>query len=143
MEGFVPRGRDVNAWNNRVWERSGHDLDRVFERDGVAYGAEIKNTLPYIDREELDIKLEMCAWLGLRPLFIMRASPKSYNYQIIRRGGYVMIFGAQLYPFGHDTLVERVRAELGLPVNSPRAIPGGTLQRFVAWHGKTAATHGL
>ena len=45
------------------------NLDRVFERDGIPYGAEIKNTLAYIDRGELHVKLRMCFYLGLRPLF--------------------------------------------------------------------------
>lgn len=82
MRGFMPAGKKVKEYNGKKWEKSGHDLDFVFKRDGVAYGCEIKNTLGYIEKEELEIKLEMCAYLGIKPLFIMRYSPKTYNRMI-------------------------------------------------------------
>jgi hypothetical protein len=118
------------------WEKSGHDLDFVFEKNGVAYGCEIKNTLGYIDKDELEIKLEMCEHLKVRPLFIMRWSPKTYNKMIIDKGGFAMIFGSQIYELSQAKLVERLRKELGLPVDCPKAIPDGILMRFVNWHEK-------
>jgi hypothetical protein len=118
------------------WEKSKHNLDFVFEKDGVAYGCEIKNMLGYIQKEELEIKLEMCEHLRLKPLFIMRASPKVYNKMIIDKGGFALIFGYQIYELSHARLVERLRAELGLPVDCPRAIPDGILERFSSWHSK-------
>src|SRR6266851_5101150 len=51
--GFMPKGRKVRAYGDREWTDSAHDLDRVFERDGIPYGAEIKNTLDYIPIREL------------------------------------------------------------------------------------------
>jgi hypothetical protein len=135
--GFMPTAANVRSYRGRTWTETGHDLDRVFERDGVAYGTEIKNTLPYISRRELITKLRMCRYLGLRPLFIVRASPKSYNYEIIRMGGYVLIFGFQLYPFGLVELAQRVRLELRLPVDCPTSIQDGTIQRFLNWHQRT------
>jgi len=42
----MPVARKVRTWNKKKWEKSGHDLDFVLERDGIAYGCEIKNTLP-------------------------------------------------------------------------------------------------
>ena len=45
--GFIPVARKVRGWNGRQWSESGHDLDRVYQRDGIDYGAEIKNTLKY------------------------------------------------------------------------------------------------
>ena len=55
--GFIPTGQKVRSNGGRNWEETGHDLDRVFERDGIGYGTEIKNTLKYIPREELTIKV--------------------------------------------------------------------------------------
>ena len=78
----------------------------------------------------------MCDCLGVKPLFIMRGSPQSYNYEIWRRGGYAMIYEAQIYPFGQTDLVRRIREVLGLPVDCPRAIPEGIIDRFERWHGK-------
>lgn len=113
---------------------TGHDLDRCFTRDGVHYGVEIKNTLPYIPREELTIKLQMCSFLGLRPLFIARMHPKSYIEEIRQHGGYGMVVKYQLYPHGASEFAARVRQRLQLPVDAPSAIASGTIQRFFNWH---------
>jgi hypothetical protein len=132
--GLVPAGRDVREYRGRRWTRTPHNLDRIFERDGVAYGVEIKNTLDYIPRDELRIKIVMCRELGLRPLFIMRSAPKNYMKNIIDAGGYGLIFGFQLYPFGQEAFAREVSAALGLPVDCPRRIAEGTVQRFLRWH---------
>jgi hypothetical protein len=76
--GFMPQGENVKTWEDRTWVDTGHDLDRVFMRDGIPYGAEIKNRLGYIRQEEFIAKLQMCAALGLTPLFIARMMPKTY-----------------------------------------------------------------
>jgi hypothetical protein len=134
LKGFVPVGKKVRSFRGVKWEKSGHDLDFVFMKDGVAYGCEIKNTLGYVDKDELLTKLDMCEHLGLKPLFIMRWSPKTYNKIIIDKGGFVLIFEAQIYEMSQARLVERLKAELGLPVDCPRAIPEGIIERFARWH---------
>ncbi len=75
--GFIPAARKVRSHGGREWLESGHDLDRVYQRDSIGYGTEIKNTLSYIDRAEMRVKVQMCSYLGLRPLFIVRMAPKS------------------------------------------------------------------
>lgn len=85
--GFRTVARDVKSFGGRDWVRTDHDLDRVVERNGIYYGEEIKNTLDYIPLEELDIKLEMCRVLKLRPLFVMRMAAKSYVFKIKEAGG--------------------------------------------------------
>ena len=134
LKGFVPKGKKVRSYGGVKWEKTGHDLDFVFEKDGVAYGCEIKNTLGYVDKDELLTKLEMCEHLRLKPLFIMRWSPKTYNKMIIDKGGFALIFGSQIYEMSQARLVERLKAELGLPVDWPRAIPDGIIERFARWH---------
>lgn len=134
--GFRRIARKVKEFNGNRWDKSGHDLDFIFERNGNCWGCEIKNTLGYIEKSEMEIKLEMCSLLGLRPLFIMRASAKTYNYEIIQSGGYVLIFGSQIYDVSQRELVERMRNELGLPVDCPTAIPSGIIDRFENWFNK-------
>jgi len=134
--GFSAKGQNTNEFHGKKWTETNHDLDFILERDGVVYGGEVKNTLSYIDEEELMIKLRMCDYLGVKPLFIMRGSPKSYNYEIWKWGGYAMIYEAQIYPFGQTELVKRIRDVLGLPVDCPRAIPEGIIDRFERWHNK-------
>jgi hypothetical protein len=120
--------KNVNSFGDRSWTRSNHDLDRLFSRDGINYGVEIKNTLSYIDKQEFDIKLQMCAHLGLRPLFIMRMAPKSYMNQLYQSGGFGLLFGKQLYPYGQEALARQVAQELSLPVDCIREVPEGHLR---------------
>ena len=135
--GFLPTARKVRTYAGRVWAATEHDLDRVFERDGVAYGAEIKNTLKYIPRDELTVKLRMCKYLGLRPLFIVRMAAKSYIHEVRLEGGFTLVFKFQLYPFGQKPFADTVREALRLPVDCPARIADGTVQRFLKWHLKT------
>ncbi len=136
LKGFMPTQKKVRSYGGRKWTKSGHDLDYVFEKDGVAYGCEIKNTLGYIEKDELVVKLEMCKQLGLRPLFIMRWAPKSYIKMVVDGGGFALLFGYQIYELSQAKLVAAIRRELGLPVDCPRAIPEGIINRFARWHGR-------
>jgi hypothetical protein len=135
--GFLPSARKVKAHGGKEWKETQHDLDRVFSRDGIAYGAEIKNTLKYIPRNELTVKIKMCQHLGLRPLFIVRAAPKSYINEVRLLGGFTLVFKYQLYPFGQKAFADQVRESLRLPVDSPARIADGTVQRFLKWHLRT------
>jgi hypothetical protein len=47
---FVLTGRETRTHEGRVWPASFHDLDFIFERDGIAYGVEVKNSLSYMDK---------------------------------------------------------------------------------------------
>ncbi len=137
-KGFLPHGQEVNKYSGKQWTETEHDLDFIIKKDNIAYGCEVKNRWDYIVRDELTIKLKMCEFLGIKPLFIMRHSPNTYNWEIIQRGGYAMIFETQIYPFGHKELVERIKEGLNLPVDCPRAIPEGIVKRFLKWHKRQA-----
>lgn len=133
---FVMKGRNTRKYREREWTETDHNLDFVFERDGLAYGVEVKNTLSYMDREEFSIKMALAEHLGIVPVFAARMLPKSWMNELIDRGGYGMILKYQLYPWGHADLAKRVAKELLLPVDSPRALAEGTMDRFTAWHRK-------
>lgn len=132
--GFMPVADTVRTWNGITWTESGHDLDRIFVRDGVHYGVEIKNRLGYIGQTELSIKLQMCQAMGLTPLFVARMMPRTYIHEVREAGGYSMIMKYQFYPVSHRALALRVKNELGLPVDCPRRLQDSTLQRFLKWH---------
>jgi hypothetical protein len=129
---LMPKGQAVTAFNGKTYSTTGHNLDRVFERDGIAYGAEIKNTLSYIDIREYRAKLQMCRVLGLKPLFIV--APKSYINETRLLGGYTLVFKYQLYPHGYKDFADAVRNRLGIPVDSPTRISDSIIQRFLTWH---------
>lgn len=133
---FVMRGRHANAYGSRTWESTAHDFDFIFERDSIAYGVEVKNTLGYMDYEELKVKLRMCGFLGIKPVFAARMLPKNWIKEVIDSGGFALIMKYQLYPLAHRELARRVSRELGLPVDTPKALAEGTMDRFVRWHEK-------
>jgi hypothetical protein len=128
-------GRDVRELEGRSWTQTEHNLDRAYELDGVRYGVEIKNTLKYIDDNELSIKLRICEVLGLRPLFVVRMMPKTWAWpRVIKGGGYVMMLGEQFYPVGSEEFAAAVREHLLLPVDCPRRLGGGPIDKFYRWH---------
>ena len=132
--GFMPKGMKVRAYGLAEWTETKHDLDRVFERDGIGYGTEIKNTLSYIEKGELELKVRLCKHLGLKPLFIVRMAPKSYVKYVAGEGGFTLIFKYQLYPFGQKGFADEVQARLLLPTDSPSRIAEGTVKRLLNWH---------
>jgi hypothetical protein len=61
---FVMKGRETNEYGGLSWTETDHDVDFIFERDGKAYGVEVKNTLGYMDRMEFDIKIRFVSAAG-------------------------------------------------------------------------------
>ena len=131
--GLLPVAWNVRAWQDKSWTRTNHDLDRVYRGKGVNFGVEVKNTLAYIDREELTHKLAMCRELQLVTLFVMRMAPASYIELVRQQGGFTWLFEWQLYPFGHEDFAREVQEGLGYKVGCPRALEQGTVDRLVKW----------
>lgn len=133
---FVMRGRNTRAFGGKMWTDTDHNLDFIFEKDNQAYGLEVKNTLGYMDYDEFQTKIPLCQSLGIRPVFIVRMLPRTWMNELITAGGFGLIMKYQLYPWSHKELARRVATELGLPVDAPRALNDGTMNRFMAWHRK-------
>jgi hypothetical protein len=132
--GFRIIQRKVREVDGKRWTETNHDLDRLIIRDGERYGVEIKNQLGYIDQTEFQKKLNMCRHFGVRPMFITRMMPKSYNYEVYKAGGFSLILVNQHYPLMAGNLAKRVRERLKLPVMSISQLPDMTMRRFEAWH---------
>jgi hypothetical protein len=88
MLGFRLLGKNVNEFNGKKWEGSGHNLDLVVERDGIVYGIEVKNTLSYIPKKEFEAKIDMCDFLEVKPVFAVRMLPKNWIQFLAARGGF-------------------------------------------------------
>jgi hypothetical protein len=136
--GFRILGEKANNFKGRKWTRTGHDLDYIFERDGISYGCEIKNTFGYIQKKELDVKMDMCSFLKIRPLFIMRYAPKTWINDISQGGGFALIFKTKIFELGQVDLAKEITEVLGLPVVCSAAIPDGIITRFENWHKRQA-----
>jgi hypothetical protein len=130
--------KDASEHAGHKWEKSDHNLDYIFELDGRTYGCEIKNRFEYISRKEMETKAELCRFLGLTPLFIVRESPKNYINQInTDYDGFTLIYRTRIYSLGYEELVREIKNEFyGLPVDCPSDIPGSIVNRFIGWHRK-------
>lgn len=126
----------MRAFNGKEWTSTSHNLDRLFERDGASYGVEVKNTLGYIDRREFAIKLKMCDYLGLVPVFVARMMPANYLNEVNQAGGFCLLLKYQIYPLGFEALAKEVRAKLGLFVDCRSELTDTTVLRFEKWHKK-------
>ena len=136
--GFRAEATNTRSWAGKTWVTTNHNLDRIVTRDGIHYGVEIKNTQNYISHDELRTKLDLCKFLGLKSLFIMRFAPKSYMYEIYKQGGFGLLFEEQMYPWGHTALLHEVREVFGLKVSAPKDVKDGDMQRLLKWHTKQA-----
>ena len=128
---FVILRTHTNEFKDRRWTRTEHNLDYILTRDSVVYGIEVKNTLGYMPKDELDIKIELCKLLEIKPVFVVRMLPASWTYRLWQEGGFALIIKHQLYPWGYKKFAERISKELGLPVDCPGALYDGTVQRFI------------
>jgi len=84
---FVLKGEAAKSYRGKRWGESGHDLDFIFERGGNGYGIEVKNTLGYLDFDEFLTKIRICHHLGVRPVFAVRALPRTWANALIVSGG--------------------------------------------------------
>ena len=124
---FVQRGRNTNEFNGRKWTKTDHELDFIFERDGLAYGVEVKNVLGYVGLgEEIRTKTELCAFLGVRPVFVAR-------YDLFKANGFGLLYDVQMYHPLLKDLAKRMRDALGLPIEVLGSLPNGSMDRFVGW----------
>lgn len=133
---FITKGRNTNEFGGKKWTQTQHDLDFIFERDARVYGVEVKNMLGYMEQDEFRIKIKLCGELGIVPVFVARMLPRNWIEELRQAGGFALILKWQLYPPSHRELAKRVRTELGLPVDAPRALADGTMKRFTDWHAK-------
>lgn len=126
-------GEEVNSYKESQWTETNHDLDFIFEKNGVGFGIEVKNTLGYMDVGEFVTKIRMSLHLGVRPVFAVRFIPKTWIEALVQSGGYAMIMKYQFYPWTHKALAGDIRDKLGLPIDTPKRIEAGTMQRFETW----------
>jgi hypothetical protein len=94
----------------------------------------VKNTLSYMDYAEMQTKIRLCLHLGLKPVFVVRMAPGHWFQEVRRSGGFILAMQYQLYPPLLKGLAGRIREELELQVDTPRAIQEGTMRRFLNWH---------
>lgn len=124
--------------------RTGASIHLLWHRTFRYYRRAAKKVVGLVDEyaatnigAALGLQGEMlCNYLGLRPVFAVRMIPKTWVNEVVKAGGFALIMGYQLYPWGHRDLAQRVQREFRLPVDSPRSLEEGTMKRFLRWHEK-------
>jgi hypothetical protein len=133
MNGFSLLGRETNKFNNLEWKDSDHNLDFIFSKDNINYGIEVKNKLGYMDYDELKIKLQMCNYLGLKPIFAVRMLPKTWINEVKNLGGFSLVMKYQFYPLSFKDLATQVKDTLNFPISTPKRLEQGTMDRVLKW----------
>ena len=100
------------------------------------YGVKVKNSLTYMDLDEMKIKIKICKKLGVRRVFVARMMPTHWIEEVVQKRGFSLILKYQLYPLVLEDLAKRVRERLELPIGTPRVLDEGTMNRFIKWHKK-------
>ena len=133
-QGFKIVGIHTSEYGNKKWTKTKHDLDFIAEHESgkLNIGVEVKNTLPIIEREELDIKLEMCEYLRIKPVFAVRWI-KPYTELIRTKGGFSWVFKTQIYPPGFEKLTKTLYRRLRLPVIVRTELPEKSVKLFERW----------
>lgn len=130
----IRKGRDVNQYGEKCWTKNDKNMDFIFEVDSIPYGIEVKNSLSYMEEKELKEKIKLCHHIGITPVFVVRMMPRIWIKEVIDKGGFVLVLKYQLYPLSHKELAKTISEKLQLPVDAPKAIQNGTIQRFLQWH---------
>ena len=106
-QGFTIVGTHTAKYQSTEWTKTNHTLDFVANHYSgkLAIGVEVKNTLPVIEKDEIDTKIEMCKHLGIVPVFAVRWL-KPHIEHIRINGGFSWMFKTQIYPPGFDELTK-------------------------------------
>ena len=134
VQGFRIVGTHIATYGNKEWTKTNHNLDFIAEHKSgkLKIGVEVKNTLPIIERAELDIKLEMCEFLGIRPVLAVRWI-KPYIELIRLKGGFSWVFKTQIYPPGFEQFTKTLYRRLRLPVIVRTELPERSVRSFESW----------
>lgn len=135
--GFQYMDKDANSYNGKTWTETKHNFDFIVKKDDVPYGVEVKNTLGYMDNNELKILLHIAGYLDLVPLFFCRMLPGNWINDIYQQhNGVSIILGHQLYPYGEENTAKTIKENLGLPVDSPKELYDSTIKRLIDNHNR-------
>jgi hypothetical protein len=146
-QGFKIIDQNTASYKEKTWTRTGHNLDFVAEHlaSGFPIGVEVKNTLGLIERAEVEVKLDICKYLAITPVFAVRwIGP--HARLISDNAGFSWVFKTQIYPPGFEQLVKTIFRRFSLnydvtrknykyqmPVSVRTDLPDGPIGKFTAW----------
>ena len=135
VNGFEIIGeKHVNSYRGKKWNRSKHTLDIIAEHKikKITIGVEIKNMLTQTPKSDIVIKLEMCKFLGIYPIFAFRWQ-EIHRDIIEKEKGLLWQFKDQIYPFGQENLIFELQKRFGFPVIVKGELPKEAIMSLRTW----------
>lgn len=144
---FEVLGIHTNEYNRERWTRTNHNLDIIARKRDTDFviGVEVKNTLDIIEPSEIDIKIDICAHLGIVPVFAVRWI-KPYLDCIRRQHGFSWMFKTQIFPYGFEDFTQELYQKLSelnkvnsrdhkleFPVTVRNDLPPNSVNKFNEW----------
>jgi len=126
--------RKSRTYRGKRWKKSKKNLDFIIEKDGCAYGVEVKNTFDYMPQDEFEEKLDMCKYLGILPLFPVRFASPQQHEMMEEAGGLALVFKTRIFPPGNQKLVTEIWNNFRLPVNVWYAVSTPVESIFLSYH---------
>ncbi len=123
-------GKETQRYNGKEWGETGEDLDFIFEYDGVGVGVEVKNRLPYPKKSTIQSKAQICEYLGLKPVFVVRFFPWHWKDILTSRDGFFLAFEDLLVPHYLEELQESLDDMDGLSISNDITLPQDDRDRF-------------
>lgn len=142
LNGFELKGTHTNESSGKKWRKTNENLDFIFEKDSIAYGVEVKNTLAYMEPDEFLSKLDICKFLGVTPLWILRNAPEIQFRTMKARNGRISPFKAQIYPYGQEPLVGEIWKKMRLPVTVWGEMPQKVVKMVISFHRSNVLSKG-
>ncbi|MFQ5822330.1 MAG: hypothetical protein ACE5I5_20335 [Candidatus Heimdallarchaeota archaeon] len=143
LNGFEILEREENKFQGKEWTKTKENLDFIVGKDYIAYGVEVKNTLPYMEIDEFSNKLEMCKYLGLIPLWILRNAPEVQFNTMKANSGFILPFKSQIYPYGQEPLTKEIWQKMRLPVTVKAEMPQKIVKSLNWFHNQNISGFGL
>jgi hypothetical protein len=134
LNGFEILGRNTNEFQGKRWAGTNENLDFIIGKDYIAYGIEVKNTLPYMETDEFLRKIAMCGFLGLTPLWIVRNAPEVQFNTMKASRGLILASKVQMYPYGQEPLTKRIWNKMRLPVGVRAEMPQKVVNSLISFH---------
>jgi len=133
-QGFEIRGEKTKKYQGKEWPKTNETLDIIAKHRtrNLTVGIEIKNMLYLVPISEIISKIEICNYLGIKPVFACRWLEPHRN-ELVKRGGFLWQFKKQLYPRGQENLVEALRKRFKFPVEVSSELPPVSIKEFKSW----------
>lgn len=132
-QGFRIIDEYSKRFDGKTWPgRETLDVIAEHQNNHLKIGVEIKNMLSIIPHAEISKKIEMCKFLGIKPVFACRWI-EPYGKKIRENKGFAWQFKKQLYPLGQEKFVNELRKRFNFPIEVSSELPKNSILEFQKW----------